>query len=199
MKPDDTDHDDGNEGGGSVGSGKKRLPWHKISDKFVRKQKLPHGTKIILLHPKKRGTKERQARQDRRFTLSTWHGYARDDETINEMILYRLIPSLGEDPTKSGLIIKVMSPQKLWAGPNTKLGTAREWEPLPTEEQLQAADEIELEIQDVADSFDYHYQQLEYGRTTDEPVVLRGIVRGLLGHFSAEELADAFKLEKSAA
>lgn len=165
------------------------VPFNEFQKNFVRKQKLPYGTTFQLRHRKT----DRLARASEKMVIQgTSKGLARDHETLNDLILNRLIPSLKNPASIEKYSVQIKGPNgELPKGKNILVGTIRGWLGQATPEEIEAQIEAEANIDDASQAFDLN--SINYCRNPED--VMRGVMRKMLTQFSAEELQQALAEE----
>lgn len=165
------------------------LCWNEFQKLFVRKQKLPYGTTLELRH---RATDRRARATDKMVTLGAFKGLASDHETLNDLIVNRLTPSLKNPDCIKKYTVHIKGPnEEAPKGKNILVGTIRSWPGQPTPQEIEA--QIELE-----ENIEYVSQQLDL-RVLDschEPdAAARAVMRKMLTQFSSEDLKMALDEE----
>ena len=173
-----------------------RDEWRVLSDKFVRHHKLPFGTKLVLEHSRV-GTeaRPRKARSDTTFSRRLFRGRIADEGTVAELFDNYLLPALLVNPLEKGLRIKLRGPNgEEVKRANTLIRTVRRWPPLPTPDEVEAQEQQNFEIDEIADMADLELRSAEELRD-DSNTVLRGYLRALIGRYGLQEVRDAFVAE----
>ena len=171
--------------------------WRVLSDKFVRHQKLPHGTKVILEHkPMSSGLKGRKARNDTTFTRRLFQGRAANDDTVTALIANHLVSYLTVAPADKGYVIKIVGPngEEVKKPGTTHVKTIRAWTPQPTDDEVEVAELNEQEIEEIADVVDTEIRQTEEMRE-DSDRVLHGYIRALDRRFGRKAFKQAVEDE----
>jgi hypothetical protein len=174
-----------------------RDEWRVLSDKFVRHQRLPHGTKLVLQHrAPSSGTRARKARNDTTFTRRLFHGRAADSDTVKELIENHLLPYLTVSPLSKGLDIKLVGPnnEEVKKPGATYVRKIRSWPPQPTSDEIEEEERRDAEIEEISDLADADLRQSEELRE-DSDLVLRGYIRALKRRFGDAAFSMAVQEE----
>jgi hypothetical protein len=173
-----------------------RDEWRVLSDKFVRHQRLPFGTKLVLEHGRSgTGVRPRKARNDTTFSRRLFRGRISDDETVAELFNNYLLPALIVKPSDRGLRINLRGPNgEEVKKTNTLIRTVRHWPPLPTPDEVEGQEQLNFEIDEIANMADLGLRGAEELRD-DSVRVLRGYLRALIRRYGLEEFRSAVALE----
>ncbi len=172
--------------------------WRVLSDKFVRHQRLPHGTRLVLQHKAPSpGARARKARNDTTFTRRLFHGRASDNDTVKQLIENHLLPYLTVSPLSKGLDIKVVGPnnEEVRKPGLTYVRKIRSWTPQPTSNEVEEAERLDAEIEEISDLADADLRQAEELRE-DSDRVLRGYIRALKRRFGDAAFRMAVEEER---
>jgi hypothetical protein len=167
----------------------KEQLWREMSDKFVRRNRLPNGTKIVL-----RGQK-RLVRDDLRIRRYLFVGPRLDDDlTVHQALhsLGELILTHWEELGK----LEMIAPDGAALDGHTKIRTVRDLPALLTSAELTAAANHERAITKYAREFRSEIQALVKETNEPEEVVPRAVVRALAEAFDLATLNDALRAEK---
>jgi hypothetical protein len=169
-----------------------RDEWRVLSDKFVRHYRLPYGTKLVLEHSYSTSTgRRRRARNDQTFTRRLFRGSVSDDNTVKELIDDHLLPALLVDPSTRKLCIKLVGPNgEEVKSKKMQIGTVRGWTPLPTPGEIEAEEQLNAEIDEIAKMADLDLRSEEEIRDDSERV-LRGYVRALIQRYGLPDVRKA--------
>lgn len=174
-----------------------RDEWRVLSKKFVRHQRLPYGTRLVLEYlPSAGHPRGRKARNDMTFRRYRFQGRATDRDTVNDLFKNFLFPKLTVDLAKRGLRVRLIGPDEQPTTGNTMLRTVRAWTPLPRQSDLEAAELREKEIEEIADTADMHLRVAEEDRE-DSEMVLRGFLRAQVRRYGAGIVKSAVSEELS--
>lgn len=174
-----------------------RDEWRVLSDKFVRHHRLPFGTKLVLEHSRRgTGVRPRKARNDTTFSRRLFRGRILDDGTVADMFNDYLLPALLVNPLDRGLRIKLRGPngEEVKRPKNTLIRTVRRWPPLPTPDEVEEQEQLNSEIEEIADMADLELRGAEELRDNSERV-LRGYLRALIRRYGLHEFRSAVTLE----
>jgi hypothetical protein len=156
-----------------------RDEWRVLSNKFVRHQRLPYGTRVVLEHASTVGSKGRKARNDLTISRKLFNGRASDSETVSELLDNYLAPTLLVDIERRGLRLKLVGPNGEEPNGNTRLKTMRKWPALPAPDELEAAEMCEAEVEEISRTADADIRTAEEFRD-DSEIVLQGFIRALV-------------------
>ena len=171
-----------------------RDEWHVLSDKFVRHQRLPYGTKLVLEHQFSGSSKRRKVRNDMTFTRHLFNGRADDDNTVTELIKQYLVPALTVDPESKNLLVKLIGPNGEMPNGNTKVKKVRKYPPLPTANEIEEENIRQAEIDEIAKIADSNLRVAEELRDYTE-LVLRGTLKALILRYGRTTVDEALAKE----
>ena len=174
-----------------------RDEWRVLSDKFVRHHRLPHGTRLVLEHRAPTpGARARKARNDTTFTRRLFHGRASNTETVADLINTHLLPYLTVSPLSKGLNIRLVGPndEEVKKPGATHIRKVRSWTPQPTSDEVEEAERLEAEVEEIADLADADLRQAEELRD-DSDRVLRGYIRALKRRYGSPAFGTAVEEE----
>ncbi len=100
------------------------------------------------------------------------------------------------NPLDRGLRIKLRGPngEEVKRPKNTLIRTVRRWPPLPTPDEVEEQEQLNSEIEEIADMADLELRGAEELRDDSERV-LRGYLRALIRRYGLHEFRSAVTLE----
>jgi hypothetical protein len=173
--------------------------WAAISHRFCRYLGLPNGSAFKIVY--KNCAEFPDGRVQRGNTLYRRKAFKKklqrlsDDLPISTVIRDHLLPYLDIDPALIGtkLQINAYGPNNSSIDTRTYLKNWRNKRPLPTDEEIDAANYRQGEIDEIANETYMHLRDLEELRTAD--LVALGVLRAMVRSYGKQLVKDAIAEE----
>lgn len=174
----------------------KEDKWADISARFCRFHGLPYGSALkIVYEPCAQYPNGRVQRDNTVYRRALFKKgkleQVDDDDTVSGLINDHLLPYVDLDLKGQRASIKAFAPDGRALGPTYKIKNWRKEPAKLTEEEIEAANEREMEIDEVTREGSAILANLSEFRWDPEEVVLPGMLRALVEEYGIEAVGKA--------
>lgn len=182
----------------------KRQKWSEISSRFCAYHGLPYGSAIKVIYVNSPKYQMGRVQRDNTvYTRALFKGkkiaQADDSLSVHDLINDHLLPYLDIDLNAMGARIAGFYPDgsEITQPARTYVSKWKKQPALPTNEEVEAEDQRQQQITEIADEVGRHILDLEEFRWNPEELVPHAVLRALIDRYGIDEIERILKAEKS--